>query len=232
MQRIDLTTTREYHLLIADDDELYRNQLVQELEDAIPGISITGVATAEEAIQALNDGQRFHLVLTDMRMPSGQEGLQVVEAAADTQPWAEIIVLTAYGDLSNVCEAIERGAGQYIDKNATDFNSILAAMIRRRLPLATARRELHSLVHQGPQRTFFNHDSARPDATGLQLREICATIDVISVSPFLIREADDRFLRIRKSIEQAIDLIDEAVASGSITAEVAQPVKDVLEESI
>ena len=106
-----------YRLLVVDDDDAARTSLHSLVLAALPDAEIDLAADAPEGVTQIQRHPPYHVVVTDMRMPEGLEGLSVVAAAREKDPTTEIIVLTAYGEMDNVYQALKLGANQYIDKN-------------------------------------------------------------------------------------------------------------------
>jgi YesN/AraC family two-component response regulator len=106
-----------YRLLLADDDDAARTSLHSLIRAALPQAEIDQASNAPDATALIQRHAPYHVVVTDMRMPEGTEGLTVVVAAREKDPTTEVIVLTAYGDMGNVYQALRLGANQYIDKN-------------------------------------------------------------------------------------------------------------------
>ena len=57
------------------------------------GYAPTQASSATEAVARLNDAQ-YEVVVTDLKMPPGPDGLEVVRAVRKLQPMAAAIVLT------------------------------------------------------------------------------------------------------------------------------------------
>ena len=69
----------------------------------------TAVASSgSEAIQLLADGA-FDLVLTDLSLPDGVSGLDIVRHVGTHQPGTPVILITAYGSEHVAKDAVERG---------------------------------------------------------------------------------------------------------------------------
>ena len=79
-----LAPPRPYHLLIADDDPVMRETLVEMLR---PEFETTDVESGEEAIEVVGQ-QEIHLVLFDLHMPrlTGIETLRVVKQMRSELP--------------------------------------------------------------------------------------------------------------------------------------------------
>jgi two-component system response regulator AtoC len=133
-------------ILVADDEEGVRTFLAESLERA--GHEVTQVADGAAAVRVARE-EPFDLVLTDLRMPIA-DGMAVVRAVRTEQPDVEVIVLTAFGDVSTAVEAMKLGAFDYLEKPVSSPNAIrelVAKAIERRAKLAApARAELASSV--------------------------------------------------------------------------------------
>lgn len=100
------------NILVAEDDEGVRSFLLETLESA--GHHVSAVADGTQALQALQ-GQRFDLVLTDLRMP-GADGLAVTRAARALPAPPPVMLLTAHGAVASAVEAMRLGAFDYLEK--------------------------------------------------------------------------------------------------------------------
>ena len=99
-------------ILVVDDMEFNRNHLRNIL--AADGFEVETLANAVSAWDELR-GQKYHLLITDLRMPelSGLELLARVRA--DKIP-VGVIVLTAYGDPTEALRAMKAGADDFVAK--------------------------------------------------------------------------------------------------------------------
>jgi DNA-binding NtrC family response regulator len=115
-------------LLVEDKAEL-REMLRRALQrmgyeaEAAPGLA--------EAHAALR-GRRFAAVLTDLKLPSGS-GMDVLRAAHETDPALPVILMTAYGTVSDAVEAMRDGACDFIEKpiDLEHLRHLLARAIER-----------------------------------------------------------------------------------------------------
>ncbi|MBI2525057.1 MAG: sigma-54-dependent Fis family transcriptional regulator [Candidatus Rokubacteria bacterium] len=99
-------------VLVVDDERNIREALARLLEKA--GHEVGAAASGEEALAALQDGG-VELVITDLRMV-GTGGLEVLKAAKQHFPEAEVVLLTAYGSVESAVEAMKLGAYDYLVK--------------------------------------------------------------------------------------------------------------------
>jgi len=101
-------------ILIVDDHPLTRDALAGLL--AHNGFDVVGRAGSGE--EAIEQARELHpdLVLLDLSMP-GMDGLIALPKLRDAAPNAEIVVLTASEDESNLLGAIRAGAAGYLLKS-------------------------------------------------------------------------------------------------------------------
>ena len=118
---------KEY-VLVVDDEQSLRQVL--ELFFKKEGFEVdtaSSLAEAEAAIAA----NAYDLVLTDLRMAQPDDGLKVLRAAVQKNPWTQVIVLTAYATVETAKEAIRYGAYDYLTKPFD--NAILRKLVRAAL---------------------------------------------------------------------------------------------------
>jgi len=114
------------HLLLVDDDDLFRESLGLNLIDE--GYEVTSFANGREVLAYLDQGGGGDVMLLDWRMPNltGLDVLRQIRAAGTTLP---VIFLTALSDDIYEEAALEGGAVDFIDKS-------------RRLPILLKRLQL------------------------------------------------------------------------------------------
>src|SRR6516162_9682357 len=114
------------HLVLDDDDDLFRESLSLNLIDE--GYQVTSFGNGREALAYLEGGGGADVVLLDWRMPNltGLEVLRRLRHAGITTP---VIFLTVLSDDIHEEAALEGGAVDFIDKS-------------RRLPILLKRLEL------------------------------------------------------------------------------------------
>ena len=103
---------RGARLLIVDDEGHQREMLTGILQRA--GYRVTTAATAGQALEALEHAA-YDLLLTDQKMP-GMDGLALLERAQAQQPDLPVILMTAYGSVSEAVAAMKKGAADYLTK--------------------------------------------------------------------------------------------------------------------
>jgi DNA-binding NtrC family response regulator len=100
-------------ILLVEDRESLRSMLAETLGHE--GYGVEAVATGDEAVRRLNEGRRYALVLTDLKLP-GADGLAVLEAALANDASIPVVVLTGYGTVETAVAAMKKGAADFLGK--------------------------------------------------------------------------------------------------------------------
>lgn len=102
-----------FAILIVDDEPNIRSGLVQGL--AKEADVIESATDADEALEKFRHDP-FPLVITDVRIPSAMNGLELIEAMLRSRPQTMAIVITAHGTVETAVEAMRLGAFDFITK--------------------------------------------------------------------------------------------------------------------
>ncbi len=133
----------ERQLLILDDDAAFRDSIQQ----GVGGMFKVVEAASEGEFQATWRPRCFDLLLLDMRLRRGREGLDVLRevfAQDETQP---VIMVSAYGDTESAIEAVGTGAMMFLHKR--EFSpALLGRMIEAALEQGRLRRQSQALRRQ------------------------------------------------------------------------------------
>jgi two-component system, OmpR family, response regulator len=100
-------------ILVVDDDPVTRLMLKKTLSK-----SDFDVDVAEDGVQAVElISRRFYdVVLTDMMMPGGMDGIDVLAATKAKYSDTEVILITGYGSVDTAVIAMKKGAADYLQK--------------------------------------------------------------------------------------------------------------------
>jgi DNA-binding NtrC family response regulator len=100
-------------ILVVDDDPVTRTLLTKRLIH-----EEYGVDTAEDGLVAIEKigRQFFDVVLTDLVMPGGVDGIGVLEEAKRINIRTEVVLITAHASVGNAIEAMKKGAVDYLQK--------------------------------------------------------------------------------------------------------------------
>jgi DNA-binding NtrC family response regulator len=136
-------TLRRSHVLIVDDEELYRRALERILVRC--GHSVTCARDGAEAM-AIVAAEPLDLVLCDVRMP-GISGLELVRQIHDVDADLPCIVMTGYDSIEHSVEALRAGAFWYLNKPFEGSLDVVRRLVEQAIEhrrLRTENRILHS----------------------------------------------------------------------------------------
>jgi len=125
--------------LLLVDDEPDCEAISSALE--LSGLSVQTCGDGKEAVACYRK-ERVDLVFCDLKLP-GQDGLAVLEEIKAMDPWATVIIVTAYGSVDAAAHALRLGAYDFLEKPLT-FSKIQKAT-RRALDHRRALREMEAI---------------------------------------------------------------------------------------
>ncbi len=111
-------------------------------------------ALADAAVHA------FDLIFLDVRLGT-ENGLDYIQPLLAFNPWAKIVVITAYASIDTAVEAMKRGAADYLAKpfSPSQVELVTASVAeRRRLELQV--QSLQSALGDDPEADFISTSSA------------------------------------------------------------------------
>ena len=142
------------HVLVVDDEELYRRALERILGRA--GHQVTTARDASEALSMLS-AQPIDLVLCDVKMP-GISGIELVRQIHDLQPDLPSIVVTGYGSAEKSVEALRAGAFWYLEKPFDQGHlDVVRRLVDQAIEHGRLRTENRRLQHQLEERHQFDN---------------------------------------------------------------------------
>src|SRR5438094_456388 len=105
-------------VLVVDDEEavMLTIQGILELE----GYAVTAVPTGELALELLR-AERFDVVLTDLRLENGIDGVELLSELRSQDADTVAIMLTGYASLDSAVKALRAGAYDYLFKPCDVF---------------------------------------------------------------------------------------------------------------
>ncbi|MBW1695851.1 MAG: response regulator [Deltaproteobacteria bacterium] len=131
-----MTGLEDWKVVLIDDEEDIRDIMTIALEDA--GYEVHTAHNGESGIQKTVEISP-QIVITDIRMP-GMNGIQVLEAIKKHNPDIEVIVATAFGEMSLAIRALQLDASDFITKPINDETLHLA--LKRAKERYTSRKQL------------------------------------------------------------------------------------------
>jgi len=197
--------------VIADDERLMREQIIDRLKEAWPELSIVGEASNGRVAIGIVQSQEPDIVFLDISMP-GMDGIQAAQALAGQ---VHVVFVTAHDQYA--ISAFEHGAVDYLLKPAEPERVALTCQrLRERLKQAP-----------DPMNDLLAQLSQRLGTSGLKPLEymrwvqasVGANIRMIPTSDILFFRAEDKYTRvqtqtfealIRKPIKELIDELDPA----------------------
>ena len=100
-------------ILAVDDDPVTRSLLEKRLVKA--GYRVETASSGDQALDFIGD-RFFDVVLTDLMMPGGADGIGVLEATKNRWNQTEVILITAYASVDSAVDAMKKGASDYLTK--------------------------------------------------------------------------------------------------------------------
>ena len=115
----------DYCVLLIEDDEIMRMSLEDRLK--LDGINVCAVASIAGAREELERGN-IDLVVSDIRLPDGT-GIELFSEMSSRFPGIPVILMTAYGDVSDAVLLVKAGALDYLTK-PFDINDFMKKIER------------------------------------------------------------------------------------------------------
>lgn len=101
-------------LLIAEDEDTLSFFLRRSLEDATPPFMVEIVDAGQKALKKVLTN-KFDLMIVDLRLPD-MDGLALIRAVRQFDPFMKVIVMTAYGSPETEQEVSKLGIQGYVTK--------------------------------------------------------------------------------------------------------------------
>jgi DNA-binding NtrC family response regulator len=166
-------------LLVVDDELNIRGALAKILEKA--GHTVSAAESGDAALNSLHEAP-FDLIITDLKMV-GMSGLELLRAAKQRQPEAEVIMMTAYGTVESAVNAMKAGAYDYLTKPIDPERLLHVAA--RALEYKALRGEVRQLREQAAVATAFEHIVGRSRAMRAvyeKVRQVSPTMATVLLS--------------------------------------------------
>ena len=130
------------HILVVDDEpdleELMRQRMRREVRKG--AVTLSFAQNGREALDILRQNSDIEIVLSDINMPI-MDGLTMLENIPSINDKLKTVMISAYGDMKNIRQAMNRGAFDFITK-PVDFED-LRITINRTSERFRIERELH-----------------------------------------------------------------------------------------
>lgn len=102
-----------FSIMVVDDEVDFLETVVKRLEKR--NIDTIGVSSGEEALKKMKE-KRFDVVILDIKMPGGMDGIQTLREMKKIQPLVEVILLTGHASVETSIDGMKLGAFDYILK--------------------------------------------------------------------------------------------------------------------
>jgi DNA-binding NtrC family response regulator len=103
----------DFRALVVDDEQDFLETLVNRLGKR--SIVTTGVSSGEGAVEVMKK-ELFDVVILDIKMPGGMDGIETLREMKKIQPLAEVILLTGHASVETSIEGMKLGAFDYLIK--------------------------------------------------------------------------------------------------------------------
>ncbi len=100
-------------ILIVDDDRQY----VEDLQEVLNDLGKVDIAYSEEEFREIFRPYRYDIILLDLRLKEGKEGLDLLQYIIEEDPSSIVIVISGYGDIATAVEALQKGAKTFLEKD-------------------------------------------------------------------------------------------------------------------
>lgn len=102
-----------FRVMVVDDEEDFLETLVNRLKKR--DIDAVGCLSGEKALEAMKK-RLFDVIILDIKMPGGMDGIEVLREMKRVQPLAEVILLTGHASVETSIEGMKLGAFDYLLK--------------------------------------------------------------------------------------------------------------------
>jgi len=102
-----------FNVLIVDDEEDFLETIIKRLNKR--EVDASGARSGEEALELLKE-KTFDVVILDVKMPGGMDGIEALREMKKIQPLVEVILLTGHASVETSIEGMKLGAFDYLLK--------------------------------------------------------------------------------------------------------------------
>ena len=119
-----------HKILVVDDEPDVQPLFMQRMRRDIRAgrYELVFAQNGVEALEMLNQDSGIDMVITDINMPK-MDGLTLLEQIPSVDPNIRSIIISAYGDMKNIREAMNRGAFDFVTK-PLDFEDLQVTIER------------------------------------------------------------------------------------------------------
>ncbi len=159
-------------LLLIDDEAPLRQAIARMLE--LEGYAVLQAPDARRGLETLREHvEEVLVVLSDVKLPDGH-GVELLPRYQAAAPLAEIILLTAYGNVPDGVQAMKAGAFDYLTKGDSDDQ--LVVVVARAVEKARLQRRVQALE----KKVGLQHSFASMIGTSAALRQVKALAEQVA----------------------------------------------------
>ena len=102
-----------FNVLVVDDEKDFLITLVNRLKRR--DLLAEGVESGEAALKLMEE-KSFDVIILDIKMPGGMDGIETLREIKKRQPLSEVILLTGHASVETSIEGMKLGAFDYVLK--------------------------------------------------------------------------------------------------------------------
>jgi DNA-binding NtrC family response regulator len=102
-------------ILVVDDEESLLDSMKLILSRS--GYTVLTASNAREALKIIKELEKeISLIITDLALPDGFDGIDILDAVKDLETMIPVIMITAYGNVETAVKAMQKGAYNFLTK--------------------------------------------------------------------------------------------------------------------
>lgn len=211
-------------ILLVDDEVdlevLFRQRFRQSIQKGI--YEFVFAHDGRQALRLLEEQPDIDLLLSDINMP-GMDGLTLLDQLQQINPMVRTVMITAYGDMTTIRAAMNRGAFDFITK-PINFDD-LEVTIEKTSRYVHQLRETQELKAVDAMKTrFFTNIT---DELRSPLSLIISPVDKLLETPDLSVPLQQQLLTVRRNARQILRLLNQLLAINQLEARQMELVEQV-----
>lgn len=217
-------------VLVVDDEDSIRTALAKFLRAR--GFEVSTAAAGEEALATVLAGDRFALMLCDIRMP-GMSGVELVPRVLEIDPSMAVMMLTAVNDASTATEALAAGAMDYLMKpfELGELETAIERILHRRA-LIVEQRNVERLIREDVAARTDELVAERRAVQEMSVAVIEALINAQEAKDVFLRGHSQRVADLAASMASAMGFDDELVEDIRLAGRIHDVGKIGIRESV